>query len=155
MKNYQIGLIILVIIIITNVLNYSYDTAFNRLKDTQCCSLESSCPSHANLEVQKIFNLILTVIVVGISAYFISADYLRARFYLTKTRIAISSEERKIYDYLREHDSKAEQSELIRAFGISKVKMTRVLNHLETKGVIERKRSGLGNTIELKTKINT
>lgn len=146
---------LLVIIVITNVLNYSYDNALSSLEDKQCCSSELSCPTHANLDVQRIFNIILTLIVIGISAYFISVDYLRTRFYLKKTKIAISGDERQIYDYLREHANKAEQSELIRTFGITKVKMTRVLNRLEKKGVIERKRSGLGNIIELKMKVNS
>ena len=62
----------------------------------------------------------------------------------------ITEEERKFYDIIKSKGGSVYQSDLIKETGFSKVKTTRILDHLETRGITERKRRGMTNIIVLK-----
>ena len=57
---------------------------------------------------------------------------------------------KKIYDILVKADGSAFQSDLIKETGFSKVKVSRILDKLETKKILERRRRGLANIVVLK-----
>lgn len=61
-----------------------------------------------------------------------------------------SDEEKKIYGIIKGKDGSAYQSDLMKETGFSKVKVTRVLDKLESMDVLERKRRGMTNIIVLK-----
>ena len=63
----------------------------------------------------------------------------------------LNDEELKVYDYLKEHNGSAYQSELARDLELTKVKMTRILDRLEGFGVLERKRRGMTNIVILRS----
>ena len=56
----------------------------------------------------------------------------------------LPEEERKIISLLIEHNNSLEQNKLVALTGIHKVKMSRMLNDLEFRGIV--KKSELGNT---------
>ncbi len=62
----------------------------------------------------------------------------------------LGPEEKAAYEAVKNAEGSAYQSDLIKATGFSKVKMTRVLDRLESKGIIERKRRGMTNIVVLK-----
>ncbi len=62
----------------------------------------------------------------------------------------LSGEERKFYEILKSKGGSAYQLDLIKETDFSKVKTTRTLDHLEAKGIIERRRRGMTNIIILK-----
>lgn len=62
----------------------------------------------------------------------------------------LGEEEKRIYESIKSKDGSAYQTDLIKETGFSKVKVTRVLDKLETKGILERKRRGMTNLIVLK-----
>ena len=51
---------------------------------------------------------------------------------------------------LKTTEGSAYQSDLIKATGYSKVKVTRILDKMESKGIVERKRRGMANIIVMK-----
>lgn len=57
--------------------------------------------------------------------------------------------ERKIYNMIKESDA-IFQSELVEKAGMSKVRITRILDKLEAKGLVERKRRGMTNVVVAK-----
>ena len=63
----------------------------------------------------------------------------------------LNDEELKVYDYLKEHNGSAYQSELARNLELTKVRMTRILDRLEGFGVLERKRRGMTNIVILRS----
>lgn len=150
MKNYQIGLLLLTFVLAITILNYSYENALNDIVNTTCTH-GLSCPMYATLNAQHTFSIILIIILIIVSAYFILADYLKKHLFYAKAKIAVSGEEKKIYELLKK--GSISQNDLIKETGITKVKMTRILNRLEKKGLIERKRAGAGNVVELKTRM--
>ncbi len=59
----------------------------------------------------------------------------------------LDQEELKIYRLLQEKEGSMYQSDLVRETGFTKVHVTRVLDKLEGKGIIERKRRGMTNIV--------
>ena len=151
MKNYQIGLLLIAFTIVIGVLNWSYSKALSDIVNTQCTH-GLSCPMQASLRAQESFSSILMYIVIAVSAYFIFIDYVKKYFFYAKAKIAVSPEEHKIYELVKKGN--VSQTELIKETGITKVRMTRILNRLENKGIIERKRNGASNIVQLKTKLS-
>ncbi|MBI3190152.1 MarR family transcriptional regulator [archaeon] len=62
----------------------------------------------------------------------------------------LSDDEKKIYDHVIQHDGIIFQNEIVKDLGYSKVKTSRILDKLETKGLIERRRRGMANLVVLK-----
>ncbi len=62
----------------------------------------------------------------------------------------LDEEENKIYQIIKAKEGSVFQSDLLRETGFSKVKVTRILDKLELKGIVERKRRGMTNIILLK-----
>ena len=62
----------------------------------------------------------------------------------------LSDEELRIHHYLQEHKGSAFQSDLVRELGLTKVKVTRLLDKLEGFGLLERKRRGMTNVVVLR-----
>ena len=62
----------------------------------------------------------------------------------------LDDEEKKIYEIIKNSKGSAYQTDLIKETGFSKVKITRILDRLESKDVLERKRRGMTNIIVLK-----
>ena len=62
----------------------------------------------------------------------------------------LKEDEQKIYEAIIEAGGIIEQSELPEKTGISKASVSRALDLLESKGLIERRRRGMGNVVLLK-----
>jgi len=62
----------------------------------------------------------------------------------------LKDDQQKIYKAIIDSDGIAEQSELPEKTGISKSNVSRALDLLESRGLIEKRRRGMGNTILLK-----
>jgi uncharacterized membrane protein len=62
----------------------------------------------------------------------------------------LSKEEKTIYNLLTKNDGSIYQSDIVKETEFSKVKITRLLDKLEGKGIIERKRRGMTNVVILK-----
>ncbi len=62
----------------------------------------------------------------------------------------MAGDEKKIYETLIEADGVMFQSELVEKIEMNKVKVSRILDKLEAKGLLERKRRGMSNAVVLK-----
>jgi uncharacterized membrane protein len=63
---------------------------------------------------------------------------------------SLQTDERKVYDLIVNADGFMFQNDLIEKTGYSKVKISRILDKLELKGVVERRRRGMANIVVLK-----
>lgn len=120
----------------------------------------NQCPVH---QADSSWNKISWVIVVGFGigilifgigaylAFFYKAGSkeLKKEFKQIDTS-KLSDEEKKIYDTIKNNNGSSYQTDLIKETGFSKVKITRILDKLETKDILERKRRGMTNIIVLK-----
>jgi len=62
----------------------------------------------------------------------------------------LDEQEKRIYEIVKNKNGSAYQADLIKETGFSKVKITRILDKLEMKDVLERRRRGMTNIIVLK-----
>ena len=62
----------------------------------------------------------------------------------------LMEEEKKMYDLLTLNQGSMYQSDIIKELGLSKVKVSRILDKMEGKHIIERKRRGMTNIIVLR-----
>jgi uncharacterized membrane protein len=63
----------------------------------------------------------------------------------------LKDDERKIYEVVLNSDGLINQSEIAEKTGLSKSNVSRSLDLLESKGLVERKRRGMGNIVLLKS----
>ncbi len=62
----------------------------------------------------------------------------------------LKGEEREVYRFVTDADGSIMQSDIVDKSSLSKVKVTRILDKLEGKGLVERRRRGMGNIVVLK-----
>ncbi len=114
------------------------------------------CPWTTHLPIEFYFGLgfIITLIIIG------SVITLRLRkkekmdkeltMMINETKRKLQDDERKIYDVITDNEGVIFQSDLVEKIGFPKVKVSRILDKLEGKGLIERRRRGLNNVIVAK-----
>ncbi|MBD3312574.1 MarR family transcriptional regulator [archaeon] len=152
MKNRNIGLMLMGVTSLIVLLAWSYDLALSNIINTSC-SHGLTCPMYQTLAAQRVFSIILIIIIVGVSSYLLLIDKVRTYQWMKKVKLAVSGKERELYKLLKANNNNMKQSRLIEELGVSKVKMTRILNRLEKKGLVTRKRSGIGNIVKLRKKL--
>lgn len=107
------------------------------------------CPGHESITswlILSAFFLAFLVIASGIYILFLPVKEALKKADISK----LTDEEKKIYSILKGKEGSMYQSELIDELGFSKVKITRLLDKMEGKGLIDRKRRGMTNIIILK-----
>ncbi|MBU0460353.1 MAG: MarR family transcriptional regulator [Nanoarchaeota archaeon] len=159
MKNKHVGFLIIGIALLFFFVVMSYNNAIKTIIDTTCTH-GTSCPMQITLRTQEIisYSLMGLLVVVGLFISFLMKEDLRLHKKETKlskeelnSKIEnLDEEEKKIMQIVLREDGSIYQSDLIKETKLSKVKVSRLLDRLEGKGLIERKRRGMTNVIILK-----
>jgi len=147
---------------------FFYNRTLNDLAASSCTEDASICP-HAKVVGTQ--NLVIAVLVVVIA---IMAGWLLYNAYFAKPpapaeaapaeqgakaspakkrKIAateLDSDEAKVVAIINEGSGSVYQSDILKKTGFSKVKVSRLLDRLEQKGLLERKRRGMTNLVVAK-----
>lgn len=110
------------------------------------------CPLHkgSNSWIMVVaFSIISVMTVIGISLVFAQQWQEQRKIFAMDTK-NLDNEEKLIVEKLKEKEGSMYQSDLIKETAYSKVKMTRILDKLESKGILEKKRRGMTNIVVLK-----
>jgi len=113
------------------------------------------CPAHdpnASWIIVSGFGVAFLILGIGIYMLFIAKpEELGTKKDFAPVDLAkLDEEEKKIYETIKSKGGSVYQSDLISATDYSKVKITRILDKLESKEILERKRRGMTNIIVLK-----
>ncbi len=159
MENKNVGFLILGISVLVVVIIFLFN---NALKDIvgASCGLEhsESCPMFTSINQQTYLSLSIAgvLFIIGLALLFSKPEkqvvIQKVKEKEKKKKIDISdlnSEEKKVFNIIREKNA-AFQADLIEQTGFGKVKITRILNRLESKGLVERKRRGMTNVVVMK-----
>ncbi len=162
MKNRVVGLIIISISLLIGFIIYSFNRALTEIVNTSCshgpeCPMWGSINFHTNISI----GVMLFVLLIGLYLFFFGQDEKiikqirivrkeKSPVNVEKVKKDLSEEEKFIVDKIIEADGSILQAELVEKTNYSKVKITRILDKLEAKGVIERKRRGMTNLVVLK-----
>lgn len=161
MNQKQIGIIVIIIAILLGISIFTIkakeDAMIDKIvKEKGSCFLEDGTCLHQDRNIGLyVFGWILSSVLIIFGIYLII-------FYKTQRmpsedskeekirKIPLDEQEKNIINLLKKNDNSMYQSDLIKQTGLSKVKITRVLDKLESKKLIERKRRGMTNIVILR-----
>ncbi|HLC64967.1 MAG TPA: hypothetical protein VJI46_02465 [Candidatus Nanoarchaeia archaeon] len=110
------------------------------------------CPAHtSNVSWLIVSAFAISFLILGVGIYLLfipKASEKREFKHVDASKF--DEEERKFYDIIRSKGGSAYQTDLIKETGFSKVKVSRILDKLESQEVLERKRRGMTNIVVLK-----
>lgn len=158
MKNRNVGFIITGFALILGFMEWLYNRALTEIVN-ESCSHGPTCPMWKSVGFQTNISmaLILAVVLVGLYFIFFAKDdppkevkhkKIEKRAY-SKVLKDLGPEERYFMNRLIDSQGSLFQSDLVDE-KYTKVKVTRILDRLEGKGLIERKRRGMTNIVLLK-----
>lgn len=118
----------------------------------------NQCPAHESNNSWLIllaFGAIFLILGSGIYSIFMpavlpKAKELKVQEFRHVDVSKLEDDEKKIYDLLKQSDGSIYQSDIIKELCISKVRATRILDKMESRRIIERKRRGMTNIVVLK-----
>lgn len=161
-ENRTMAGILAIVLILFAVAVFFYNQTLNNLAAGTCTDAGSNCPHEKIVETQNIviaaLILVIGTIVVWIF-YQLYAKKLSPHATEQKTApkeqkkidaTALDSDEKKVLEVVQAGSGSAFQSEIVGKLGYTKVKVSRILDKMEQKGLVERKRRGMANLVVLK-----
>ena len=157
MKNRNVGFLILGIAILMSVIVLLFN---NLIKENMglVCSHGSTCEMYAGLNLQTILSLVVVGVIFLIGLFLIFAK--ETEKVILKTKIVKEKRKPLNFDDLDLREKKAAkliqstggifQAELMEKMELGKVGITRLLDKLEAKQIVERKRRGMNNFVVLR-----
>jgi uncharacterized membrane protein len=159
MRNKVVGWFTIGIALLIAFIVYSFNKALKRIINSSC-SHGMTCPMWGSLEFQTNVGIAIIVFILIIGFYLVIFSRDGAKDVKTANGVKredfenvlkkLPEEERLILQKIIEHEGSVHQSKLVEMTGYSKVKVTRVLDKLEGKKLVERRRRGMTNIVILK-----
>jgi len=167
MRNRVVGILVIGIAILIGFIIYSFNTSMANIVN-ESCSMGPTCPMWGTINFETDVSLAIMVFIVAIGLYLIffsKEERIVTKIKTIKPQIEskkitkenykkimgkLDREEKLILEKIIESEGAILQSELVDKTNLNKVKITRILDRLEGKNLIERKRRGMTNVIVLK-----
>jgi uncharacterized membrane protein len=167
MKNRIVGFMIIGIAALIGLIIFVFNRALTNIINMSC-SHGPTCPMWGTIEFQTKVSLgiMAFVVLIGLYLVFFGAEerivtrIKRVREQVQPRKITresyqkilstLSSDEKRVMGILIDSQGTLFQSDLVEKSQMSKVKVTRILDRLEGKALIERKRRGMTNVVILK-----
>lgn len=160
MENRNVGLLLIIISLLVGFIFFLFNN-ISREALNSACSHGPSCIMNKSLNAQVYitYSLVFLIFIVGLIIMFTKPSekiVIKERIKKFKDQNknidlkSFDEKERKIIEILQKENGAVFQASLIESLGIGKVALTRLLDKLEAKQVIERKRRGMNNIVVLK-----
>jgi uncharacterized membrane protein len=168
MRNRNVGVIIIGIALLIGFIIWAFNRAMTKIVSTSC-SHGTSCPMWGTINFQTNVSIGVMVFVILVGLYLI---FFAKEEKITETKIVkvkeqirpkeitkenyqkvmskLADDEKLVLEKIIEAEGTIFQSDLVDKSGFTKVKVTRILDKLEGKVIIERKRRGMTNVVILK-----
>jgi len=160
MKNRSVGFLVTGIAVVIGVIVWIFNIG---LKDIvgETCTHGPTCSMYDTIAVQTYVSLAIAGLVLVIGLFLIFAKENETIIMKTKTLTKIEKkkpldlskldkQEKEAVKLIQQENGTIFQADLMERLGIGKVGMTRLLDKLEAKQIIERKRRGMNNVIVLR-----
>ena len=163
MENKNVGWLIIgisaIIFIIIWIFNYGIVSTLNAT-----CTMGPTCSMSKTLSIQTGISIAIAAIILIIGLFLVFAKEhekivvkkirpeasLNFKKFDKKSLAKLGKEEQKIMNLLLDNKGSIFQSQIAEQTGFDKVRVTRLLDSLEVRGVIERRRRGMTNIVLLK-----
>ncbi len=163
MKNKNVGFLITGIAIIIGIIVLIFNLGMRKIV-AQSCGHGTSCSMYGTITLQTWISLAIAALVLVIGLFLIYSKEekeiivkkVKQKVEVEKKRKPIdysklTKEEKNIVKIVEEAEGTIFQSDLVEKSGFSKVKVSRILDKLEGRQLIERKRRGMTNVVVLKS----
>jgi len=168
MKNKVVGILVIIIALLIGGIIFLFNTAMTKIVN-ESCSHGSSCTmwDTINFETNISIGIMILVILIGLYLIFFgkeekiitkveikrikekTPDQKQKKDY-NKVLSELAIDEKQVFELIISNNGSIYQSDLLLKTGFTKVKVSRILDKLEFKELIERKRRGMTNIIILK-----
>ncbi|MFH1326848.1 MAG: MarR family transcriptional regulator [archaeon] len=156
MENKNVGILIIGIAVVLAIIVLMFNAVLMDITDATC-SHGDSCEMYSSIKTQTGISLAIVgvIIIIGLVIMFMKPKekIIIKKIKDKKKRIkleGLEKSEKKVVELLKKEGNAIFQAELMEKLEIGKVKTTRMLDKLESKGIIERKRRGMNNIVVLK-----
>lgn len=161
LRRRTVGLLIISIAALIGVIIYAFNRALTDIVNETCVH-GPECSMWASIRFQTNVSLAIMTAILLVGLYFVvfgerqqqKREAAEARKFSTEKYEALkkdlSKEENLVMEKLVAGDGTIFQSTLVEQTGLTKVKVTRLLDKLEGRGLIERKRRGMTNVVIIK-----
>ena len=157
MENKNVGFIILGIAILLVLVIFLFNKALTGIASSGCSMDKVSCPMYQGINQQTYlsFGIVGFLVIIGLVLIFTKP---KEKIIIKKIKERVKklnlkdldNDEKKAIDLLLKEGKAMFQSALMEKLEMGKVKTTRLLDKLEAKQLIERKRRGMNNLVILK-----
>jgi len=156
MKNKNVGFLIIGIAIVIGIIVLIFNLALKNIV-SESCTHGPTCPMYGTISTETNISLAILGLVFFIGLFFVFAKeperVIIKNIKEKKKKLnleGLDKNERKVIDLLLAENGTMFQATLMEKMEIGKVGMTRLLDKLEAKQLIERKRRGMNNIIVLR-----
>lgn len=158
MNNKQVGLIITGFAAILGLVILFFNRALKEIVNSSC-DHGPTCPMWGSIQFHTNITIALMIIIFLIGLYFVifgDAQKNKEKKINKKNTEellkGLSPDEKEVTKKIIEEDGSIFQSALVEKTNYSKVKITRILDRLEGKGIVERKRRGMTNVVIIRNR---
>lgn len=156
MKNKSVGFLIIGIALIMGFLVLLFNLGLRKIV-TQSCGHGFECPMYGTIALQTYVGLGLTAFVVVIGLFLVFSrpeEKIVVKMVKEKKKKlnldGLDKDEKRVIELLQKENGGMFQRTLMEELELGKVKVTRILDKLESKELIERKRRGMNNIVVLR-----
>jgi uncharacterized membrane protein len=158
MKNKNVGYLISGIAVVIGLIVWIFNIGLRNVVD-QTCIHGSSCTMYDTIAVQTYLSLTIAGVVLVIGLFLIfskESEKIIIKKVKERTRkkkldlSGLDKSEKDVVKFLQDEGGAVFQRDLMEKFAFGKVKTTRLLDKLEAKQIVERKRRGMNNIVVLK-----
>lgn len=156
MENKQVGWLIIGTAGVMAIIVLIFNMALKNIVG-QTCVHGPSCTMYDTIKTQTWISLSI-VIVIAVIGFVIMFSKPKEKIIVKKIKEKkkklefnnLEKDEKRVVEMLLKENNAMFQSDLMEKLEIGKVKTTRILDKLESKGIIERKRRGMNNIVVLR-----
>lgn len=166
MRNRNVGWLVIGIAVFIGIIIWIFNSGMvNILSAT--CSHGTTCTMYDSLKFQTWLSLAIALVVLFIGVFLVfskeekeivikkikTSNELKSKQFDKKSlkNLKLDKEEKQIMELILENNGSIFQSKIVEETNLGKVRITRLLDSLEARGLIERRRRGMTNVIILKS----
>ena len=157
MKNKNVGFLIVAISVLIVAIVLIFNAGLKSVVDATC-DHGTTCQMYDTISLQTNLSLVIAGLVFVIGVFLIFAKE-SERVVVKRVKgggrvkkidlSGLDASEREVVGVLKREGGAVFQKSLMEELGVGKVKMTRMMDKLEAKGIVERKRRGMNNIVVL------
>lgn len=158
MENKNVGMLIIGISVVIAILVWIFNISLRSIAGMSC-TMGPTCPMYntANVQMWISLSIVAVVFIIGIVIMFtkpqerIIVKKIKEKEQKRKINLnELDKEEKLVLKAVQDANGTIFQSDIVDKTGFSKVKVTRILDRLEGRQLLERKRRGMTNVVVLK-----